>query len=140
MSLYIFLEYQGYLHHFLSVSYKNIYLQFAEVAQRTKAPVLKTGSVHALREFESPPQRSFKEDHDLPLIFFFVGILSKFFLLISVFDSIFLVHYSLILLFSMSSNGEDYYKKLYTTSSDLIYFILSKVFADEKTYFPLKRQ
>jgi hypothetical protein len=69
-----------------------------------------------------------------------VGILSKFFLLISVFDSIFLVHYSLILLFSMSSNGEDYYKKLYTTSSDLIYFILSKVFADEKTYFPLKRQ
>ena len=32
----------------------------------------------------------------------------------------------------MSSNGEDYYKKLYTTSSDLIYFILSKAFADEK--------
>ena len=151
MSLYIFLEYKGYLHNFLSVSYKNKYFQLAEVAQRTKAPVLKTGSAHALREFESPPQRNFKEDHDLPLIFFFVGTLSQFFLLISVFDSIFRVHYSLILriastilkiflLFSMSSNGEDYYKKLYTTSSDLIYFILSKAFADEKTYFPLKRQ
>ncbi len=136
MSLYIFLGYQGYLHHFLSISCKNIYFQFAEVAQRTKAPVLKTGSAHALREFESPPQRSFKEYSDSSLIFFFVGILSNFFLRISVFDPIFsfLVHYSLILkiastilkilfLFSMSSNDEDYNKKLYTTSSDLIYFI-----------------
>jgi hypothetical protein len=65
-----------------------------------------------------------------------VGILSKFFLLISVLDPIFsfLVHYPLILkiastilkilfLFSMSSNDEDYNKKLYATSSDLIYFI-----------------
>lgn len=29
----------------------------AEVAKWTTAPVLKTGSAHALREFESPPQR-----------------------------------------------------------------------------------
>ena len=30
----------------------------AEVAKWTTAPVLKTGSANALREFESPPQRS----------------------------------------------------------------------------------
>lgn len=33
-------------------------LKRAEVAKWTTAPVLKTGSANALREFESPPQRS----------------------------------------------------------------------------------
>ncbi len=32
--------------------------RIAEVAKWTTAPVLKTGSANALREFESPPQRN----------------------------------------------------------------------------------
>ena len=69
--------------------------------------------------------------------FFFVEILSKSFLPISVFVPIFsfLVHYSLnlkivsailkiFLLFTMSSTDRDYNKNIYTTSSDSLFLTL----------------